>query len=72
MGRCALWMTGRSIPRAAMRTRVTARSAGIGATDGGAPDPSGGSVMSGLGVGGTTASRVGPGVWTGSAVTGFV
>ena len=55
-----------------MRTRVTARSAGIGAADGGAPDPIGGSVMSGLGVGGTTASAVGPGVWTGSAVTGFV
>ena len=55
-----------------MRTRVTARSAGMGAADGGAPDPIGGSVMSGLGVGGTTASAVGPGVWTGSAVTGFV
>ena len=44
-------MTGRSILSAAMRTRVATRSGGNdGLAGGGPPEPSGGSVMRGLGV----------------------
>ena len=65
-------MTGRSILSAAMRTRVATRSGGNdGLACGGAPEPSGGSVMRGLGVALTTARGVadGAGVVNGSAAT---
>ena len=67
-------MTGRSILSAAMRTRVATRSGGNdGLACGGAPEPSGGSVMRGLGVALTTARGVadgaGSGVVNGSAAT---
>ena len=63
-------MTGRSILSAAMRTRVATRPGGNDATGGGGPpEPSGGSVISGLGVAETAASglAVAAGVVTGSA-----
>ena len=65
-------MTGKSILRAAMRTRVATRPGGNDAMGGGGPpEPSGGSVISGLGVAETTYSglAVAAGVGTGSAAT---
>ena len=50
-------MTGRSILSAAMRTRVATRPGGNDAAGGGGPpEPSGGSVISGLGVAETATS----------------